>query len=50
MERVVIDTNVVISGILAEGSPPARIVNAWLFGGSFEPLPHRDFWYGRRSK
>lgn len=30
--RVVLDTNILISGVLSRESPPARIIDAWLDG------------------
>lgn len=30
--RVILDTNILISALIASGSPPARLVNAWLDG------------------
>lgn len=35
--RVVIDTNVLISGLLFEGGPPALLVDAWI-AGKFEVM------------
>jgi uncharacterized protein len=35
--RVIVDTNVVISGIISKSSYPAKIVNAWL-AGKFIPV------------
>ena len=36
--RVVIDTNVIISGILSPRNYPAQILDAWLKGICFQPL------------
>ena len=39
--RVIIDTNVVVSGILSTNSPPALILDAWI-QDKFEPIMSRD--------
>ena len=41
-DRVVIDTNVIVSGILSANNYPARIVNTWLEGERFQPILSED--------
>ena len=36
--RVVVDTNVIVSGLLVPGSAPAKIIDAWIAGRGFQPV------------
>jgi uncharacterized protein len=36
--KVVVDTNVIVSGILTENSYPSKIINAWISGDHFHPV------------
>lgn len=40
--KIVVDTNVIVSGLLVPGSSPAKIIDAWIAGRSFQPMISRD--------
>lgn len=40
--RVVVDTNIIVSGLIAPGSYPAKIIDAWIAGRIFQPVVSKE--------
>lgn len=40
--NVVVDTNVIVSGLLVSESAPAKIIDAWIAGRAFQPVLSKE--------